>query len=77
MSEVKYDKTKWKCIMDTTQNNDANMIKRLTRKSKISNFTLIYYSIFLIISSLTSKFFPDSYNCYPYWLCMVTYLDNC
>ena len=63
MSETKYDKAKWKCIMDTTQNNYANMIKRLTRKSKISNYTLIYYSIFLIISSLTSKFFPNFYNC--------------
>ena len=49
----KYTKDKWKKIMDTTQNNYANMIKRLTRKSKVSNFTLIYYSIFLIISSLT------------------------
>ncbi|MEO2506698.1 SLATT domain-containing protein [Clostridium paraputrificum] len=58
----KYTKDKWKKIMDTTQNNYANMIKRLTRKSKVSNFTLIYYSIFLIISSLTCKYFPSDFN---------------
>ncbi|AUN14045.1 SLATT domain-containing protein [Paraclostridium sordellii] len=58
----KYDKDKWKKIMDTTQSNYANMIKRLSRRSKVSNFTLIYYSIFLIISPLTSKYFPDKFS---------------
>ena len=62
MSEMKYSPNKWKNIMDTTQNNYANMIKRLTRRSKISNFVLIYYSIFLIICSLTCKFFPNNFN---------------
>lgn len=58
----KYTKEKWRKIMETTQCNYANMVKRLTRKSKISNFTLIYYSIFLIVISLTSKYFPNNYN---------------
>ena len=48
--------------MDTTQSNYANMIKRLTRKSKFSNFILIYYSIFLIITTLTCKYFSNYYN---------------
>ena len=61
-NKPKYDKEKWKKIMDTTQSNYANMIKRLTRKSKFSNFILIYYSIFLIITTLTCKYFSDYYN---------------
>lgn len=63
MDVEKYDSIKWKKIMDTTQINYSNMVKRLTRKSKISNFALIYYSIFLIISSLTCKYFPTIFNC--------------
>ena len=60
--EKKYDKKKWKKIIDTTQSNYANMIKRLSRKNKVSNFVLIYYSIFLIIATLTSKYFPWYFN---------------
>ena len=48
--------------MDTTQVNYANMVKRLTLKKKFSNFMLIYYSIFLIIYSLTSKFYPQYFK---------------
>lgn len=44
----KYDNNKYFRIMDNTQVNYANMLKRLTRKSKVSSFVLIYYSIFLI-----------------------------
>ena len=57
-----YDKKKWKKIIDTTQSNYANMIKRLSRKQKVSNFVLIYYSIFLIINTLTAKYFPDFFD---------------
>ena len=46
----KYDKAKWKNIIDTTQSNYANMIKRLDKSQKMSNFVLIYYSIFLIVN---------------------------
>lgn len=62
MDKQKYNHRKWKKIMDTTQSNYACMINRLTKKSKISNFILIYYSIFLIMCSLTSKFFPVYFN---------------
>lgn len=61
-SVPQYNKTKWKKIMDTTQSNYANMIKRLSKKQKVSNFVLIYYSIFSIITTLTSKYFPNSFN---------------
>lgn len=57
-----YDKKKWKKIINTTQSNYANMIKRLSRKQKVSNFVLIYYSIFLIINTLTAKYFPDFFD---------------
>ena len=60
--EKKYNEKKWKKIMDTTQNNYANMLKRLTRKKKLSNFVLIYYSIFLIINTLTGKYFSSYFN---------------
>lgn len=60
--EKKYDARKWKKIMDTTQSNYANMIKRLSTKQKVSNFVLIYYSIFLIINTLTGKYFPQYFN---------------
>lgn len=61
-TNMKYDARKWKKIMDTTQSNYANMITRLSRKRGVSNFVLVYYSIFLIINTLTGKYFPDLFN---------------
>lgn len=61
-SVKKYDVNKWRKIINTTQSNYANMIKRLSRKQKISNIVLIYYSIFLIINTLTGKYFPNYFN---------------
>lgn len=60
--EKKYDARKWKKIMDTTQSNYANMIKRLDRRNKVSNYVLIYYSIFLIAITLTGKYFPKYFS---------------
>lgn len=60
--KIKYSKNKWKNIIDTTEMNYSNMIKRLTRKNKFSNFILIYYSIFLIVNTLTCKYFGEYYN---------------
>lgn len=57
-----YDARKWKKIMDTTQSNYANMVKRLSRKQKMSNLVLIYYSIFMIINTLTGKYFTNFFN---------------
>lgn len=58
----KYDVEHWKIIMDVTQSNYSNMLKRLRRKLKISNFILVYYSIALIVYTLTNKYFPEYYN---------------
>ncbi len=60
-NEYEYAK-KWKNIINTTQSNYNNMIKRLSRKQKVSNFVLIYYSIFLIINTLTGKYFPNFFD---------------
>ena len=57
-----YTKDKMYEIMDMTQCNQANMLKRLDRISKFSNFVLIYYSIVLIIYALTVIYFPKYYN---------------
>lgn len=57
-----YTKEKLYDIMNTTQMNYANMMKRLDWKARFSNFVVIYYSIALIIYSLTSKYYPGSYN---------------
>ena len=61
-SSKKYDSNKWRKIINTTQSNYANMIKRLSRKQKILNLVLIYYSIFLIVNTLTGKYFPQYFN---------------
>lgn len=61
MSNSKSDKTndieKLRSICNTTLNNYINMEKRLNANKRFSNFILTYYSIFLIVSSLTSSFF--------------------
>ena len=61
-NEKEYNIKKWKRIMNVTQNNYANMLKRLNRQHKVSNYVLIYYSIFLIVITLTSKYFPTYFN---------------
>lgn len=57
-----YTKDRLYDIMDTTQCNQANMLKRLDRKSKFSNFVLIYYSISLIVYALTAIYYPNYYD---------------
>ena len=56
-----YDLEKLRRVCNTTLSNYINMEKRLNANKRFSNFILTYYSIFLIISSLTSSFF-DLYN---------------
>ena len=58
---INYDKEKWLKICNTTLSNYINMEKRLTENKKLSDFILIYYSIFFIINSLTAVYF-DCYN---------------
>lgn len=48
--------------MDTTQSNYANMLKRLSLKKNFSNFIITYYSVALIIYSLTAEFFPEIFD---------------
>lgn len=62
MDKQKYNATKMRKIVDTTLSNYANMIKRLERKKNISEFVLTYYSMFLIIMTLTGKYFPGLYD---------------
>ncbi len=49
-------------IMNTTQSNYANMLKRLNSRKNFSSFVITYYSIVLIIYSLTAEFFPVLFN---------------
>lgn len=53
---------KWIDIFESTLCNYSNMVKRLTRRKKFSNFILIYYSIALIIYPLTAVFFPKKFS---------------
>lgn len=58
MSTPSYNKDKYYRIMDITQSNYANQLKRLSRDKKRADFILIYYSLALIIYSLSVKFYP-------------------
>ena len=58
----KYDADKLRKIIETTLSNYANMIKRLERKKNVAEIMLIYYSVFLIVGTLTGKYFPQHYN---------------
>ena len=49
-------------IMDMTHLNYGNMIKRLSGKRRFSDFILPYYSIALIIFSLTALVYPKAIN---------------
>ena len=56
------DKNKMYDIMNTTQSNYSNMLKRLQIRKSCSNFVITYYSITLIVYTLTAEFFPDKFN---------------
>lgn len=64
MSENKdyNDKNRMYDIMNTTQSNYSNMLKRLQRRKSFSNFVITYYSITLIVYTLTAEFFPKSFD---------------
>lgn len=61
-AQLEYDLEKWFNIIDVTKSNYSNMMKRLKKNQKNGNFILIYYSIFLIVNTLTVKYFPAYYN---------------
>ncbi len=56
------DKNKMYDIMNTTQSNYSNMLKRLQIRKSFSNFVITYYSITLIVYTLTAEFFSDKFN---------------
>lgn len=49
-------------IMNMTQSNYSNMLKRLQGKKLFSNFVITYYSICLIVYSLTAEFYPQKFD---------------
>ena len=55
MSIPSYNKDKYYRIMDRTQSNYANQLKRLSLDKKRGDFILIYYSLALIIYALSGK----------------------
>ena len=57
-----YDKEKMYDIMNTTQSNYSNMLKRLQGKKVFSSFVIAYYSIALIVYSLTAEFFEGYFS---------------
>ncbi len=56
------NKNKFKNVMEKTLLNYSNMLKRMGRESTYLNFTLVYYSIYMIGISLYLKFFPNTIN---------------
>ena len=49
------DKNKMYDIMNTTQSNYSNMLKRLQIRKSFSNFVITYYSITLIVYMLLTS----------------------
>lgn len=62
MSIPEYNKAKYYRIMDRTQSNYANQLKRLSRNKKRADFILIYYSLAIIIYALSVKFYPTVFD---------------
>lgn len=58
----KYNKDKMYNIMDITQSNYSNMLKRLNLSKSFSNFVITYYSIVLVVYSLTAEFYPEVFD---------------
>lgn len=61
MANYKDPKT-WQVISNITLCNYSNIEKRLRYKDNFSNNMLIYYSLFIIINSLTAYYFTNCYN---------------
>ena len=56
------DTGKWLSIINTTISNYSNMKTRLQQQNDFSNFILVYYSLFLILISITSLHFKTLFN---------------
>lgn len=57
-----YNRDKYYRIMDRTQSNYSNQLKRLSRDKKRADFILIYYSLALIIYTLSGKYYPKLFD---------------
>lgn len=62
MDIPKYNRDKYYRIMDLTQSNYANQLKRICRDAKRADFILIYYSISLIIYTLSTALYPNLFD---------------
>lgn len=62
MSVPAYNRNKYYRIIDVTQSNYANQLKRLSKAEKRSDFILVYYSLSLIIYSLSVQFYPSVFD---------------
>lgn len=66
MEEEKQDKKytfeKFREIIEMSLNNSINMKKRLSSNNKFADFTLVYYSFFLIFFFLIDIIFPKFFN---------------
>ena len=60
--EKKYTLEKFREIIEMSLNNSINMKKRLSSNNKFADFTLVYYSFFLIFFSLIDIIFPKFFN---------------
>lgn len=57
-----YNRDKYYRIMDRTQSNYANQLKRISKDAKRSDFILIYYSMALIVYALSAEFYPGLFD---------------
>lgn len=57
-----YNRDKYYRIMDRTQSNYANQLKRISKDAKRSDFILIYYSLALIVYALSVEFYPELFD---------------
>lgn len=62
MSMPKYDCEKYYRIMNMTQLNYANQLKRLSKNQSRANIILIYYSTALIVYSVASIIYPTIFS---------------
>lgn len=61
-NDIYTDSNKWTRISNLTLSNYSNMNKRLEHKKKIAETILVYYSVAIIILSITAKYFPNFVN---------------
>lgn len=61
-TQIKYTLEKFREIIEMSLNNSINMKKRLSLNNKFADFTLVYYSFFLIFFSLIDIIFPKFFN---------------